>query len=74
MVGVLGAAAEGGPVGERFQVMAIFPGEVEEFVGVEIGGFFTQEGFKAPLDVGTFPGLEAIAARGEPVEFEDVPH
>ena len=40
LVGVLGAAAEGGPVGEGFQVVAILPGKVEEFVGVEVGGFF----------------------------------
>ena len=40
LVGVLGAAAEGGPVGEGLQVVAILPGELEEFVGVEVGGFF----------------------------------
>jgi len=70
----LGAAAGGGPGGEGFQVAAIFPGEVEEFVGVEVGGFFAQEGFETPLDVGAFPGLQAIAAGGEPVELEEVPH
>jgi hypothetical protein len=26
------------------------------------------------LDVGAFPGLEAVAARREPIELEDVPH
>src|ERR1700757_1049634 len=72
--GVLGSAAFGGPVGKRIQVVAIFPGELEEFFGVEIGGFFSKEGFEAPSDVRTFPGPKAVAAGGEPVEFENIPH
>jgi len=54
--------------------VAIFPGEMEEFWCVEVGGFRAQEGFEAPLDVGAFPGLEAVAAGREPVELEEVPH
>jgi hypothetical protein len=68
--GALSAAAGGGPGGEGFQVAAIFPGEVEKFAGVEVGSFFAEEGFKTPLDVGAFPGPQAIAAGGEPVELE----
>jgi hypothetical protein len=73
-VKALGTAAGGGPGGERFQVAAVFPGEMEEFAAVEVGGFFTEEGFEAPLDERAFPGLKAIAAGGEPVELEKVPH
>lgn len=68
------AAAGGGPIGERLEAVAILPGELEEFAGVEIGGFFTEERFKAPLDVGAIPGIEPVAARGEPVELEQVEH
>lgn len=73
-VKALGAAAGGGPGGEGFQVAAVFPGEMKKFAGVELGGFFAKEGLKAPLDVRAFPGLKAIAAGGEPVELEKVPH
>jgi hypothetical protein len=73
-VKALGAAAGGGPGGEAFQVAAVFPGEMEEFAAVEVAGLFAEEGFEAPLDVRAFPGLKAIAAGGEPVELEKVPH
>ena len=69
-----GAAALGGPIGEGFQIVAIFPGELEEFPGVEVGGVLAKEGLEAPLDVGAFPGLEVVAAGGEPVELEHAPH
>jgi len=72
--GVLGVAPGGGPVGERLELVAVFPGEVEKFVDVEIGGFFTEKGFEAPLDVGAVPRMEAIAARSEPVELDKMPH
>jgi hypothetical protein len=70
----LGAAAGGGPVGEGFQIFAIFPGKMKEFSRVKIGGFFAEKGFEAPLDVGTVPGLKAVAAGSEPIELEEVPH
>ena len=38
---VLGAAAAGGPVGKGFEAVAVFPGEMKELAGVEIGGFLT---------------------------------
>ena len=66
----MGAAAGGGPIGERSEAVAIPPGELEEFAGVEISRFFTQEGLEAPLDVWTVPGVKPVAARGEPVELE----
>jgi hypothetical protein len=68
------AAPDSGPVGEGFQIVAIFPGQLEKFVDVHVGGFFAEESFKAPLNVGAVPRLQTIAARGQPVEFEDVPH
>jgi hypothetical protein len=71
---VLGAAAGGGPFGEGFEAVTVFPGEMKELAGVELGGFLTEQSFKAPLDVRAFPRLETVAARGEPVELQDVPH
>lgn len=71
---MLGVAAGGRPIGEGFELVAVFPGEVEELVHVEIGGFFTEKGFEAPLDVGAVPGVEAVAARGKPVELENMEH
>ena len=73
-VGALGATAGGGPTGEGFEIFAVFPGEMQEFADVEVGGFFPEKGFEAPLDVGAFPRLEAVAAGSEPVELEKVPH
>jgi len=49
--------------------MAVFPGKLEEFRGVEIGGFFAEECFEAPLDVGASPRLKAVPTGGEPIEF-----
>jgi len=72
--GMLDAAAGGGPVGKGFEPIAVFPGQTEEGGGVEIGGFFTQKGFKAPLDVRAIPRMKAVAARTEPVELEQVEH
>jgi len=71
---MLSTAALGGPVREGFQVVAILPGEVEEFFGVEVGGVWTEKGFEAPLNVRAFPGTKAVAAGGEPIELKDVPH
>jgi len=64
----------GGPIGETAEVVAVFPGELEEFSGVEMGGFFAEEGFKAPLEIGTVPRLQTIAAGGYPVVAERLPH
>jgi hypothetical protein len=69
-----GVAADSGPVREGFQAAAIFPGKLEKFMGIEVGRFFAEKGLKTPLDVGTFPRLEAVAARGEPIEGEKIPH
>ena len=67
-------AAGGGPVGEGLELVAIFPGEVEEFVDVEIGSFLAKKGFEAPLDVRAVPRVEAVAAGGQPVELEKMEH
>lgn len=64
-----GPSAYGGPIGEGPEVMAVFPGKLEEFRGVEIGGFFAEECFEAPLDVGASPRLKAVPTGGEPIEF-----
>ncbi len=64
----------GGPVDEAGEFVAVFPREMEEFPGVEVGGFLTQEGLEAPLEIGTVPGLQAIAPGGNPVVAERLPH
>jgi len=46
------------------EFVAVLPGEMEKFFGVEMGGFLAQEGFETPLEIGTVPGLEAIAPGG----------
>ncbi len=69
-----GPSAYGGPIGEGPEVVAVFPGKLKEFSRVEIGGFFAEERFEAPLDVGASPRLKAVPAGGEPIEFYEVPH
>jgi len=71
---LLGAAANGGPVGEGFEVVTVAPGEAQEFCSVKICSFLAKEGLKAPLNVGTFPRLKPVSRSGEPVEFEEVQH
>jgi len=68
------ATALGSPVNEAGESSAIFPGEVKELFGVEMGGFLAKEGFKAPLEIGTVPRPEAIAPGGNPVVAERLPH
>ncbi len=68
------ATALGRPVGETAEIVAIFPDESEEFPGVEMGGFFAEEGFKTPLEIGAVPRMKAIAAGGHPVVAERLPH
>jgi hypothetical protein len=59
--GTAGTTPNGSPIGEGFQVLAIFPGELQKPYGIEIGSFIAEKGFKAPLDVRAFPGLKTIA-------------
>src|SRR5208337_1588704 len=68
------ATAGGCPVDEAGELVAVLPGEMEEFLGVEVSGFLAQEGFKAPLEIGTVPGLEAVTPSGNPVVAERLQH
>ena len=68
------AAALGGPVDEAGEIVAVLPAKMEEFFGVEVSGFLAQEGFEAPLEIGTVPGLEAVAPSGNPVVAERLQH
>jgi hypothetical protein len=70
----LGAASRGGPVCERFQIVAILPGKAKKLSGVQMFSFFAKEGFKAPLNIGAFPGLQAVARRSEPIKLKEMPH
>ena len=73
-IGPLRTAAQGCPVGEGFEAVTVFPGELAELRGVEVGRFVAEEGFEAPLDVGAVPGAETVAARSQPVELKKMPH
>lgn len=70
----LDGTAGGSPVGEGLQAIAVFPGELQEFLGVEVGGFLAKESLEAPLDIGALPGTKAIAGGSKPIELEQVPH
>jgi len=70
----LSVAAFRSPLGEGLQPVAVFPGKLEEFLCVQIGGFFAKERFKAPLEIRALPGLQTVAARGYPVVSQGCPH
>jgi hypothetical protein len=62
------------PVEETFHASALAPHQGEEFAGVEMGGFFAEECFEAPLNIGRGPGTEAVAFGDDPVVVEGVQH
>ena len=39
---------------------------------VEIRGFFSEEGFEAPANIGALPGAQTVATGGEPIELDEV--
>src|SRR6266567_7585660 len=55
------------PVREPFHMLAILPGKMEELAGGQIGGFFSEERFKAPPHIGALPRLESITTSCVPV-------
>ena len=71
---MLCAAAGGDPFEKALHAIAFAPHQGEEFAGVEVRGFVTEESFHAPLDVGGGPGAEAIAFGDDPVVAEGVQH
>ena len=52
--------------------MAVLPAEAEERMRVEIRGFFSEEGFEAPANIGALPGAQTVATGGEPIELDEV--
>jgi hypothetical protein len=71
---MLGAAALRSPSGEAIQLVAIFPVQVKELMGVEVGAFFAEKSLKSPLEVGAVPRMQAITARYRPVVAKCIPH
>ena len=71
---MLCAAAGGDPFEKALHSSAFAPHQGEEFAGVEVRGFVTEESFHAPLDVGGGPRAEAIAFGDDPVVAEGVQH
>ena len=70
---MLSLPAVGRPFRKRFEAVAIFPAELEEFASIEIAGFLPEEGLEAPLDVGALPRTKTVAAGSKPIELEHVP-
>jgi hypothetical protein len=48
-VTTLDAAAFRSPIRKAMQPVTIFPAYFEKFAGIQVGCFFSQEGFQAPL-------------------------
>jgi len=70
----LKAASFRGPVHEAFHMLAVLPGEVKEFPGGKIGGFFPEKSLKAPSHIGAFPRLESISPSSTPVILQRLNH
>lgn len=62
------------PISKTPQLLAVLPTQFHEFLCVEIGSFFAEEGFKAPLQVRTGPGFPSVSARNDPVITKQIPH
>jgi hypothetical protein len=73
-VAALHAAAFRGPIRKNMQPMPVFPSYFEKFASIHVGCFFSQEGFQAPLQIGTGPRTQTIAARSHPIKPENIPH
>ena len=71
---MLRAAPLRSPICEAIELVAIFPVQVEELTGVEIGAFFAEKSLKSPLQVGAVPRMQAITARYSPVITKCIPH
>src|SRR6266850_4491993 len=70
----LEAAPLGSPVYKAFHIVAVLPGKVEELAGSQVGGFFSQERFKAPAQVWTLPRFKPIAPGRVPVILHCLEH
>ena len=68
------ATALRGPIGKAVELFAMFPAKLQKFSSVQVGGFSSKEGFKAPLQVGTIPGIQPVSARNRPVIAKCIPH
>ena len=73
-VATLHMAPFSSPVGKTLQLFAMLPAQMEELAGIELGAFLAQERFKPPLQVGTVPRIESIAAGDSPIVTKHVPH
>src|SRR6266850_469041 len=74
VVTALEAAPLRSPVNKAFHVVAILPGKVKELAGSQVGGFFSQERFKAPPQVWTLPRFKSIAPSRVPVILHCLEH
>src|ERR1700674_256016 len=70
----LEAAPLRSPVYETFHIVAVLPGKVKELAGSQVGGFFSQERFKAPTQVWTLPRFKPISPGRIPVILHCLEH
>src|SRR2546423_8914019 len=63
----LSALALRGPIHKTLHLRAIFPSQMEEFAGVEVGRLRAKKCLKAPAQVRAFPRIQAIPSGNLPV-------
>ena len=63
-----------GPVHKPLHVVTVFPRELKEFAGSQVGAFLAEERFKAPAHIRALPGLQPIASRGVPIVVQSLKH
>jgi len=62
------------PIHELLHLVAVFPHEVKELIGVEACGFGTKKGLEPPAQVRAIPRIQAITAGHNPVVPQHLPH
>ena len=62
------------PLCEGLQAITVFPRKSKELPRIKVGGFFAKKCFEPPLKIRAPPGLQAVAARGDPVVSQRCPH
>jgi len=71
---LLGPSSYCGPQCEGLQAITVFPRKLKELPRIQVGGFFAKKCFEPPLKIRAPPGLQTVAARGDPVVSQRCPH
>ena len=62
------------PLREGLQAITVFPRKLKELPRIQVAGFFAKKCFEPPLKIRAPPGLQTVAARGDPVVSQRCPH